>query len=73
MAVEFERVMALFGQALPTETDRAAFEGHMNEANARGLNWIQGLEYAAAQRGTRRAAGTAVPAQRRPQWLAMAS
>ena len=50
MAVEFGRVMLLFGQALPNESDRASFERLMNEANAKGLNWIQGLEYAAAQR-----------------------
>ena len=50
VAAEFARVMMLFGQALPSETDREAFERHMNEASAKGLNWVEGLEYAAAKR-----------------------
>ena len=50
VAAEFGRVMMLFGKALPSETDRVSFERLMNEASAKGLNWVQGLEYAAAQR-----------------------
>ena len=53
MVAEFGRVMRLFGQALPTEADRTTFERLMNEANALGLNWIEGLEYAAARRRPR--------------------
>ena len=53
MAAEFGRVMRLFGQALPTESDRTTFDRLMNEASARGLNWIEGLEYAAARRPKR--------------------
>ena len=54
MAAEFGRFMMLFGEALPEETDRTPFERLMNEAGAMGLNWVQGLEYAAAQRCTYR-------------------
>lgn len=50
MAAEFGRVMMLFGKALPSESDRVSFERLMNEASEKGLNWIEGLEYAAAQR-----------------------
>ena len=50
MVVEFERVMRLFGQAFPSEHSRASFERLTNEASARGLNWVQALEYAAAKR-----------------------
>ena len=50
MAAEFGRVMRLFGQALPTESDRTTFERLMNEASSMGLNWIEGLEYAASKR-----------------------
>lgn len=53
MAVEFARVMMLFGQALPTESDRAKFEELTAEASARGMNWVQALEYAAAHHRTR--------------------
>ncbi len=53
MAAEFGRVMRLFGQALPTETDRTTFDRLMNEASEKGLNWIEGLEYAAARRPAR--------------------
>ncbi|MGI4830157.1 MAG: hypothetical protein ACRYFU_18435 [Janthinobacterium lividum] len=52
MAAEFGRVMMLFGKALPSESDRTTFERLMNEASAKGLNWVEGLEYAAAQRVT---------------------
>lgn len=52
MAAEFGRVMMLFGKALPSESDRTNFERLMNEASAKGLNWIEGLEYAAAQRSS---------------------
>ena len=50
MVVEFERVMRLFGQAFPSESSRISFEKLTNEASARGLNWVQALEYAAAKR-----------------------
>lgn len=53
MAAEFGRVMLLFGKALPNESDRASFERLMNEASAKGLNWVEGLEYAAARRDAR--------------------
>lgn len=52
MVVEFERVMRLFGHALPNERSRSSFDRLTNEASARGLNWIQALEYAAAMRLT---------------------
>ena len=50
MVVEFERVMRLFGQALPSEASRASFEQLTMEASAQGLNWVQALEYVAAMR-----------------------
>ena len=50
MVVEFERVMRLFGQALPNEKSRPLFERLTIEASAKGLNWIEALEYAAAKR-----------------------
>lgn len=51
VAAEFGRVMLLFGQALPSESDRKNFERLTGEASAKGLNWIQALEYVAAKRG----------------------
>ena len=53
MAVEFERVMRLFGQALPTESSRSSFDRLTREASAQGLNWVQALEYVAARRSPR--------------------
>lgn len=50
VAVEFARVMRLFGQALPTDADRTSFERLTKEASANGLNWIEALEYVAAKR-----------------------
>ena len=50
VAAEFARVMRLFGQALPSDADRTSFERLTTEASARGLNWIEALEYVAAKR-----------------------
>lgn len=50
VAAEFARVMLLFGQALPSDTDRITFERLTREASAKGLNWIEALEYVAAKR-----------------------
>ncbi len=47
------RVTQLFQQALPDPFDRAFFDNAMNEANAQGLNWIEGLEYTVAKRRSR--------------------
>ncbi len=50
VAAEFARVMMLFGKALPTDTDRTSFERLTSEASAKGLNWVEALEYVAAKR-----------------------
>ena len=45
-----KRVLQLFVQALPDPSDRALFNRWMTEARAKGLSWMEGLEYAAGQR-----------------------
>ncbi len=45
VASEFERVCQLFQLAMGKPSDRVLFESLMGEANEKGLNWIQGLEY----------------------------
>ena len=50
IAAEFGRVVLLFGQALPSEVERTRFERLTAEASARGLNWVEALEYAALKR-----------------------
>ena len=50
VAAEFERVSHLFRLALGRPSDRLLFDSLMSEASARGLNWVQGLEYVIEQR-----------------------
>ena len=45
VSAEFERVCQLFRLALGRPSDRVLFDSLMGEASARGLNWVQGLEY----------------------------
>ncbi len=52
IAQEFDRVCQLFQLALGKPSDRVLFQSLMGEANERGLNWIQGLEYVIEQRET---------------------
>jgi hypothetical protein len=51
VVAEFERVCSLFRLALGEPSDRVLFDALMAQANERGLNWVQGLEYVVAQRG----------------------
>ena len=44
------RVLQLFRQALPDPGDRRLFNRLMHEARAKGMTWIEGLEYAAGRR-----------------------
>ena len=46
--------MLLFGQALPSDSERQSFERLTGEASAKGLNWVQALEYVAAKRSRTR-------------------
>lgn len=66
VVTEFERVSQLFRLALGKPSDRVLFDSLMTEANAQGLNWVQGLEYVVErrQRGDNPAA-EAVAAKRR--------
>ena len=50
MATEFGRLLHLFERATPTRSDRAAFARLMNEASAKGLSWVEGLEYVTERR-----------------------
>jgi hypothetical protein len=50
VAAEFDRVCQLFQLALGKPSDRVLFDSLMSEANEKGLNWIQGLEYVVQQR-----------------------
>ena len=52
VAAEFDRVCQLFQLALGRPSDRVLFESLMGEANEKGLNWIQGLEYVIEHRET---------------------
>lgn len=61
VAAEFGRVMLLFGQALPDNADRTTFERLTNEASAKGLNWVEALEYVAAKRAHYQARVSLVP------------
>ncbi len=45
VAAEFERVSQLFRLALGKPSDRVLFDSLMAEANSKGMNWVQGLEY----------------------------
>ena len=51
MAEEFGRLMQSFGYALPRHADLTLFEQLMQEARAKGLNWVEGLAYVAHRRG----------------------
>ena len=44
------RVLQLYRLALPDPADPSLFDRLMHEARAKGLNWIEGLEYAAGKR-----------------------
>jgi hypothetical protein len=61
VVAEFERVCRLFRLALGEPSDRVLFDALMAEANERGLNWVQGLEYVIEQRGIE-VEGAPVPA-----------
>ncbi len=50
VTVEFDRVCQLFQLALGKPSDRVLFESLMSDANEKGLNWIQGLEYVIERR-----------------------
>ena len=50
VAAEFERVCHLFSLALGRPSDRLLFDSLMGEANDRGMDWVQGLEYVIEQR-----------------------
>jgi hypothetical protein len=50
VAAEFERVCRLFRLALGEPSERALFDALMVEANDKGLNWVQGLEYVIQRR-----------------------
>lgn len=50
VAAEFGRVKELFDTALHGPADRAAFCAMMNEASAKGMNWVQALEYVVTRR-----------------------
>lgn len=50
VAAEFDRVCQLFRMAMGKPSERLLFESMMGEANARGLNWVQGLEFVLGQR-----------------------
>jgi hypothetical protein len=45
-------VIWLFREALPDPADRSLFDRLMFQARAKGMNWIQGLEYVVEQRRT---------------------
>lgn len=48
---EFGRVIELFQQSIAKFPDHTLLVRLMSEASAKGLNWIEGLEYVAAHRG----------------------
>lgn len=50
VAAEFERISQLFRLALGKPSDRVLFDSLMTEANAQGMNWVQGLEYVVERR-----------------------
>ena len=52
VAAEFDRVCQLFRLALGKPSDRVLFDSLMVEANERGLNWVQGLEYVIQRRAS---------------------
>ncbi len=56
VTAEFDRVCQLFQLALGKPSDRVLFDSLMTEANERGMNWIQGLQYVVEQRGPGEAA-----------------
>ena len=66
VSAEFNRVCQLFQLALGKPSDRVLFDSLMSEANANGLNWIQGLEYVIRHRPSEEAERSrlAVPAKR---------
>lgn len=48
-----QRVLKLFRQALPDPTDRSLFNRLMAEAHAKGLSWLESLEYTVERRDKR--------------------
>lgn len=50
VAAEFDRVCQLFQLALGKPSDRVLFDSLMSEANDKGLNWVEGLEYVVQRR-----------------------
>lgn len=52
LAAEFGRIMILFTRAFPRGSDLAAFCRLVNEAGARGHNWVEALEHAAHARSS---------------------
>ena len=52
LAEEFGRIIHLFQETTSKITDPELFKRLMNEASAKGLNWIQGLEYVLERRQT---------------------
>ena len=47
---QFGELMHSFERALPPHTDPARFNELAAEARAQGLDWVQGMAYAAARR-----------------------
>ena len=46
------RILHLYRQALPDPDDPSLFNRLMHEARAKGLTWVEGLEYAAGRQRT---------------------
>ena len=66
VAAEFDRVCSLFRSALGQPSDRVLFESLMGEANAHGLDWVQGLEYVIEKRLAARDLRFSAPGRRPP-------
>lgn len=50
VVAELQRVTVLFQLALPDSGSRLTFDHLMNEAAARGMDWVNALEYVIEQR-----------------------
>ena len=61
MAEEFGRVIHLFQETTSKTIDQDLFKRLMNEASAKGLNWIQGLEYVLQRRHLGNRGGSGQP------------
>ena len=47
---EFGRLLTTLEQAIPKAPDGGLFTRLINEARAKGLNWVEALEYVASRR-----------------------